>query len=133
MRGAQSMSWFALYTRHQHEKSVAQLLAAKGFEVFLPLYTTSHRWNDRTKSISLPLFSCYVFLRGGLERRSDVLTTPGSNSLVTCSGQPAAIAPKEIDDIRKTVEAGVRPEPHAFIKAGDRVRVSSGSLEGVQG
>lgn len=29
--------WYALYTRHQHEKTVAEILTAKGFEVFLPL------------------------------------------------------------------------------------------------
>jgi hypothetical protein len=28
--------WHALYTRHQHEKVVAQALSGKGFEVFLP-------------------------------------------------------------------------------------------------
>jgi hypothetical protein len=30
-------SWHALYTRHQHEKTVARLLIGKGFETFLPL------------------------------------------------------------------------------------------------
>lgn len=27
--------WWALYTRHQHEKTVEEMLMAKGFEVFL--------------------------------------------------------------------------------------------------
>lgn len=30
-------AWCVLYTRHQHEKTVAEMLSAKGFEVFLPL------------------------------------------------------------------------------------------------
>ena len=31
----------AIYTRHQHEKVIAQILSAKGFEAFLPLYNTT--------------------------------------------------------------------------------------------
>src|ERR1700761_2270522 len=70
-------SWWALYTRHQHEKVIAQILGTKGFEVFLPLYESVRRWKDRNKLLSLPLFPCYVFIRGGLDRRLHVLTTPG--------------------------------------------------------
>ncbi len=61
--------WYAIYTRHQHEKMVAQNLTNKGFKAFLPLYTTTHSWKDRAKVLSLPLFPCYVFIKGGLERR----------------------------------------------------------------
>ena len=56
--------WWALYTRHQHEKAVAEMLSAKGFEVFLPLYDSQRRWKDRKMTISLPLFPCYLFVRG---------------------------------------------------------------------
>ena len=30
----ESSAWWVLYTRHQHEKAVAEMLSAKGFEVF---------------------------------------------------------------------------------------------------
>ena len=46
--------WCAIYTRHQHEKSVSETLEAKGFEVFLPLYESTRRWKDRQKVLSLP-------------------------------------------------------------------------------
>ncbi|HKS94586.1 MAG TPA: transcription termination/antitermination NusG family protein, partial [Terriglobia bacterium] len=45
-------AWYAVYTRHQHEKTVGRVLASKGFEIFLPLYATAHRWKDRTKQLS---------------------------------------------------------------------------------
>jgi len=48
-------AWCAVYTRHQHEKTVAEMLQAKGFEVFLPLYESVRRWKDRKKLLSLPL------------------------------------------------------------------------------
>jgi Transcription termination factor nusG len=31
--------WYAIYTRHQHEKTVERLLADKGFEIFFPVQT----------------------------------------------------------------------------------------------
>src|SRR6202163_5043865 len=84
-------AWYVLYTRHQHEKTVAQILSSKGFEILLPLYSTACRWKDRTKLLSLPLFPCYVFLRGGLKRRLDIMTTPALYGFVAHDGQHAAI------------------------------------------
>jgi transcription antitermination factor NusG len=125
--------WWALYTRHQHEKVVAQILSTKGFEVFLPLYQSIRRWKDRSKMLSLPLFPCYVFVRGGLSRRSLVVTTPGVHMILYNGEHIAVISNGEIDAIRRAVEGPFRVEPHPFLKCGERVRVTRGSLEGVEG
>jgi transcription antitermination factor NusG len=126
-------SWYALYTRHQHEKMVNQVLTNKGFNTFLPLYATTHAWKDRTKALSLPLFPCYVFLKGGIERRLQIITTPGIYGLVSIAGQPAAIPDIEIEAIRRVVNSGARVEAHPFLKCGNRVRVKCGPLTGIEG
>ncbi len=126
-------AWWALYTRHQHEKSVSSVLSAKGFEVFLPLYESVRRWKDRNKLLSLPLFPCYVFVRGGLERRLQVLTTPGVHMVLTRGDSVAAIPESEIQAIQRSLNGNFHVEPHPFLKCGDRVRVIRGSLEGVEG
>jgi transcription antitermination factor NusG len=125
--------WYALYTRHQHEKMVDQILTNKGFSTFLPLYATTHNWKDRSKALSLPLFPCYVFLKGGIERRLQILTTPGVYGLVSSAGQPAAIPDIEIEAIRRVVESGTRVEAHPFLKCGNWVRVKCGPLTGIEG
>ncbi len=125
--------WHAIYTRHQHEKIVAQILSYKGFDVFLPLYSTVHRWKDRDKQLSLPLFPCYVFLNGGMDRRLDIVTTPGMYSFVGTEHGATSIPTAEIDAIRRAVESSVGIEPHPFLKCGDKVRVKSGPLQGVEG
>src|ERR1700682_5594311 len=125
--------WYALYTRHQHEKMVDQILTNKGFNTFLPLYATTHNWKDRTKALSLPLFPCYIFLRGDIERRLQILTTPGIYGLVSSAGQPAAIPDTEIEAIRRVVDSGVRVETHPFLECGHRVRIKCGPLTGIQG
>ena len=126
-------SWYAIYTRHQHEKTVAQILTGKGFNTFLPLYATTHDWKDRTKALMLPLFPCYVFLKGGIERRLHIITTPGIYGLVSSAGQPAAIPDIEIEAIRRVVESGTRVEIHPFLKCGSWVRVKCGPLAGIEG
>lgn len=125
--------WYAAHTRHQHEKLVAQTLVNKGFEVFLPLYTEVRQWRDRTKRLELPLFSCYVFLRGDLDRRLAIVTTPGVHGMVATGGRLAAIPEEEIQAVRSVVENRVNVEPHPFLNCGDLVRVKSGALKGLEG
>jgi transcription antitermination factor NusG len=125
--------WYALYTKHQHEKVVARNLACKGFETFVPLYESARNWKDRVQLLELPLFSCYVFFKGNLERRLDILTTPGIYFLVSYAGEPAAIPAAEMEGIRHVIQSGARLEPHPFLKCGDWVRIKCGPLAGIKG
>ena len=125
--------WCAVYTRHQHEKTIAEILKAKGLEVFLPLYESTRRWKDRQKVLSLPLFPCYVFVRGAQERRLQVLTTPGVHMMISRGEKVATIPEEEIEAIRRTIDGQLSVEPHPFLRCGERVRVIRGSLEGVEG
>jgi len=125
--------WWALYTRHQHEKAVAEMLVAKGFDIFLPLYESTRRWKDRRKVISLPLFPCYVFVRGGLDRRLHVVATPGVHMVLRRGDQVAIVPDREIEAIQRAVTSSLQVEPFPFLKCGTRVRVTRGPLEGVEG
>jgi transcription antitermination factor NusG len=126
-------AWWVVYTRHQHEKVVADTLAGKGFEVFLPLYESLRRWKDRQKLLSLPLFPCYVFVRGVHERRLPVMTTPGVHMILSHGERMATVRDDEIEAIRRTVDGHFRVEPHPFLRCGERVRVTRGSLQGIEG
>jgi transcription antitermination factor NusG len=125
--------WYAVYTRHQHEKKVAESFAGNGIETFLPLYDSARRWKDRTKQLSLPLFSCYVFLRAGIERRTEILSTPGVYSIVTAGKSLATIPHSEIEAIRRAIESPLPVAPHPFVRVGDRVRIITGPLLGIEG
>ena len=83
--------------------------------------------------LTLPLFPCYVFVRGGLNRRLPVVTTPGVHMILSRGERVAIIPEAEIQAIRTAVEGPFRVEPHPFLKCGERVRVIRGSLEGVEG
>jgi transcription antitermination factor NusG len=83
--------------------------------------------------LSLPLFPCYVFIRGGVGRRLQVVNTPGVHMILNHGERFAVIPESEIQAIRRSVEGPFRMEPHPFLRCGDRVRVICGSLQGVEG
>jgi transcription antitermination factor NusG len=129
----EKQSWFALTAKHQHEPTVARLLGGKGIEVFHPTYAVVRQWKDRKKTLQLPLFPGYVFFMGGLDRRVEILSTPGVFSIVSFGDAAAEISGEEIEGIRRVVQGRAPIQPHPFLEQGDRVRVTSGALTGVHG
>jgi transcription elongation factor/antiterminator RfaH len=125
--------WYAVYTKHQHEKAAAKTLANKGLETFLPLRRQMHRWKDRNQLVALPLFPCYLFVRTNPERKLDILSTPGVFWLVGNGGHPSRIPSQEVEAIRTATNHSTGVETHPFLQTGDRVRVGSGPLAGIEG
>jgi transcription antitermination factor NusG len=132
---AETENWYGLQTRPRHEKIVAQRLEERGVTTFLPLVTEVHRWSDRKKSVQMPLFSCYVFARF-VPNRSDrlrVLRVDGVFGLVGDRGEGAPIPDEQINTVRSLVEGQLPWSSHPFLKIGQRVRIKSGALDGLEG
>ena len=125
--------WWAIHTLYHHEKLVAEMLTAKGIEVFLPLYDSLRQWRDRRMLLSLPLFPCYLFVRGRAHSRTPIVTTPGVHVILGNGDHPTIVPETEIQAIRRSIEGPFRVEPHPFLKCGERVRVKRGTLEGLTG
>lgn len=128
-----SEAWYAVYTRFQHEKNAARVLEGKGFEILLPVYQSLHRWKDRNKLVTLPLFPCYLFLRTALARRVEVLKTPGVRWIVGNTNGDISVPEGEIDAIRRVASTPSRVQPHPFLRHGQAVRLRRGPLEGLEG
>ena len=127
------MHWYALTVRPRHEKAVADQLQAKALESYLPLYRARRRWTDRTKTIDLPLFSRYVFCRFNFEARLKVISVSSIVSIVGFGGKPCPIPDHEIETIQSIVGSGLPVSPWPFLRIGQRVRVTQGALEGLEG
>jgi transcription antitermination factor NusG len=125
--------WFALQVRTLHEKGVADFLGGKGYESFLPLHKCRKRWSDRVKEVELPLFPGYLFCRFDPLNRLPILKTPGVIQIVGYNRQPVAIEDYEIADIQTLVASGMPNTPWPFLQAGEKVRIDSGALRGVEG
>jgi transcription antitermination factor NusG len=121
------------HVRSRHEKVVRQGLEQRGIEHLLPVYRSMRQWKDRRKQIEAALFPGYVFVHFALSRRAEVLKIPGVIQFVSCAAQPVSIPQHEIAPLQQGSRFGTNILPHPFLCAGQRVRVRSGPLAGVEG
>lgn len=126
--------WYAIQTRSRHEKTVATQLQARGVNTFLPLITQVHRWSDRNKTVELPLFPGYAFVRvfPSAEEQATVLRAEGVVSFVGRPGEGTPIPDAQIEDIRRLLN-NARCTSHPFLTVGQRIRVRGGCLDGIEG
>ena len=125
--------WYAVHTRSNFEQRAAGELGSRGFDVYFPAYEEIHQWKDRKKTVAVPLFPGYVFVRIALVERVRVLSAPGVAYLVGTRGEPAPLADGEIEPLRDCLSHSLRAEPIPYLSAGSRVRVVAGPLSGLEG
>lgn len=125
--------WFALSIKRNREKHVSEILRGKGYEEFLPLYYSRRRWSDRYKDLQVPLFPGYVFCRFEAERRLPVLMTPGVVLVVGNGRAPIPVEDAEIEALKLVVNSHLQVQPWPYLKVGERVRIESGALAGLEG
>jgi transcription antitermination factor NusG len=125
--------WCAIQVVPRHEMMVSTILRSKGYEEFLPMYRVKRQWSDRRKVIETPMFTGYVFCRLNSGISWAIVTTPGVIRIVGTRKEVSVIEDHEIESIQAVLKSGMKVEPCAFAKVGDRVRISSGPLTGVEG
>ncbi len=125
--------WYAVSVRPRHEKLVTRHLEHQGVNYFLPAYRSVRHWKDRRKELEMALFPGYVFVNLNLRDRGGVLRAPGVVQFVTFQGRPAVVPDSEIRALESGLHAGLRLQPHPYLRQGARVRVKRGPLTGVEG
>ena len=127
--------WYAIRTRSRHEKVAQRELDVQGIPVFLPLVTSVRQWSDRRTKVELPLFPGYAFVRVDYLSgdRVRVLRAAGVVGFVGPNAAGAAIPEEQIESIRTVLIRKLPVIDHPFLAVGQRIRVRSGSLSGVEG
>ena len=127
--------WFAIQTRYRYEQRVANDLAAKGLENYLPLLREVHQWKDRKKFVEVPAFGGYLFARFEATQgnRVRVLETTGVVRLLGHQGELEAVPESEIDALRRSLDSGAPCTRHPYLANGALVRIERGPLAGLEG
>lgn len=126
--------WYAVYTRPNMEKKIADTLAHKGLVVYCPLQKVMRQWSDRRKVLEVPAFKGYVFVQIHDAIRWQVLATAGVLNFVCHNGKPARIPLKEIETMRLFFEGlQSRIIDETDIRVHDVARVYSGVFMGLEG
>ena len=126
--------WYAVYTRARWEKKVSKLFEEAGIEHYLPLYKTVRFWSDRKKTVVVPLFPSYVFVKTNLQEFFNVLNTPGVARIIKFEGKHVAVPEQQIEAIKLILSEkiefqtiNIKPEP------GDFLEIEKGALRGKKG
>jgi len=125
--------WYALRVKSNFERTAAAILSGKGYETYMPLYRELRRWSDRRNVTEVPLFPGYVFAQFDVERRLPILTTPGVVHIVPPHQAPMAVDQTELDSVRVVVASGLPVGPHPFLRIGQHVIITRGSMTGLEG
>jgi transcription antitermination factor NusG len=108
-------------------------LARAGVETFVPWFKVRRHWSDRIKVLEQNPFPGYIFCRSNFRERHLVMGHPGVEWVVSFAHKPATIPDQEISALQRTVASGMPILPWPFLKAGQRVRIERGVLEGIEG
>jgi transcription antitermination factor NusG len=130
---ASERRWYAVFTAPRSEKSAVKHLDLRRIESFLPIYETVEVWKNRQrKKITHPLFPSYLFVHIDRRERVGVLQSPGVLQIVGTSREPLPLQDSDIDFLRTNCRDR-KLEPYCELLVGEKVRIKSGALEGVQG
>lgn len=126
-------SWFALQVRSRRESMIAAQLEGLGYECFLPLYKSIRRWSDRKKELEQPLFPGYLFSRFDFQNCRSLVMTPGVLQVVGNGRSPIPVDESELESVRQMLASGLPNQPWPYLQVGQRVRITYGSLNNLEG
>lgn len=127
--------WYILYTRNKFEKKIVTQIneCEQDVECYLPLQSVTRKWSDRLKTIQVPFFNNYVFVRTADKNYYNLLQIPGVVKFVSFEGQMAYIHDEEIQNIRLIESHQVPIENVPYYTTGDKVKINKGAFCGIEG
>lgn len=123
--------WWVLHTRSRNEKRVAEELDSYGVPHYLPLVPVEHSYAKRRATFEIPLFTGYVFLRGEHDECDRARRTNRVASILLVRDQDGFR--RELAHVFRVVSRRAYVQLFPAIRVGQRCRVSSGPLRGVEG
>ena len=129
-----SKSWYAIYVRSRHEKSVHSELQQKGIESSLPLTIVTRQWSDRRKKVEVPLFRGYVFVKIDIKNEKlPVLTTSGVVKFVTFNNVTVPIPEDQMYWLQQMIASDLLLSQEQDFPIGTEIDVMFGPLKGLRG
>lgn len=126
-----SRRWRVLYTKSRHEKAVARQLAAREIPFYLPLITRTTVSRGRKLRSLVPLFSNYLFMFGDDEERLEAWTTNCLSRILDVDF-PGELR-RDLLNLSLAIVSKVPLTKEERLGPGERVRVKSGQLQGLEG
>jgi len=124
--------WWVFFTRSRREKEMMRKLLAMDVPFYGPVVPQPRRSpSGRLRTAYLPLFANYVFVYGDDSARYAALTTNCVSR--TIEVEDGTGLSRDLRRIRRLIESGAPLTPERRLEAGNRVRVRTGTFQGLEG
>jgi transcription antitermination factor NusG len=123
--------WFVCHAKPRCEKKFAGMLAAEGFEHYLPLVSSLRRYQNQTKRFTKPLFPGYVFAQLIPERKTRIYQ--GDLLVRTIMIENEARFLVQLAEVKALVASGLELALHPILRKCTRVKIIGGPLHGTEG
>jgi len=128
---AETHAWWVAHVRPRAEKQVAREARWLDVPFYLPLREQTVLRRERKQTSFLPLFPGYLFFRGGLEHRLDILRTNLCVRVIPVLDQGAIH--EDLLQVRHLQDSGLPLIPYPDIAPGDPILVVDGPFKGYRG
>jgi len=129
-------AWHVLWTRSNHEKAVFEQLAARNYEVFLPMLSQWSRSRKGAPYCVAPMFRSYLFIRARIDK-GNYLEICKTRGLVTILGlrwdNLATIPDETIATMKQLADIRLQAMPWPYLTTGSEVRITRGTLANTRG
>lgn len=123
--------WYACHTRPRREKKFAGLMAAEGFEHYLPLVASVRRYPSGTRRHTKPLFPGYVFARVPAASKARIYQQELIARAIPVVDEAGFL--RQLEDVRRVVASGAALSVVPLLTRGRPVRIVGGPLHGLMG
>ncbi len=125
--------WFVLHTRSRQEKKVAENLRGRGVRHFLPLVSHTRFYGKLKRHSEIPLFPCYVFMRGRADDAYDADRSKRLANIIRVGKPQQEHLTQSLRNIWRALREDLDLNPFPHLRQGVRVKVKAGPMQGVRG
>lgn len=130
------MHWYLVHTKPRQELLALDNLVRQNYECYLPTLPVEKIRQNSTVLVEEPLFPRYLFIRLGLDFKSQswapIRSTTGVSRLVRFGMEPAKVDDDLIGVLRDQ-ESSFKAQPKKLFAPGDKVMVTQGPFAGIEG
>jgi transcriptional antiterminator RfaH len=128
------MGWYVVSTKPNHEQQAEQTIERMGVECFLPLLQEAKIVRCQRRTVSVPLFPGYLFVRINLPQHyRAVIYARGVRKIVEFGSKPAQVDVAVIDAIKSRMTDSTVHILQGLkqLKNGQLVQIKDGPLVGL--
>jgi transcription antitermination factor NusG len=124
-------AWLVCHTKPRCEKKFAALMAAEGFEHYLPLVGSVRNYGRQTKHFTKPLFPGYVFACVPPANKPRIYQQDLLARAIPVADETRFL--RQLTDVKAIVASGYELSVMPLLTRGRQVKIVGGPLHGLEG